>query len=106
MNKELIKNKLISFSLFIGISFLVDLILSLIIKSMNLRKLLVLNGSIYLIYGAILLITYMVFDNARTYEKIHNKKHLLPLPKEVRIGDIVYTVLGGFILIALEALFR
>lgn len=106
MNKEIIKEKLISFLLFIGISFLVDLILSFIIKSFSFGKLLVLNGAIYLIYGGILLISYMVFDNARTYEKIHLKKHLLPLPKEVRISDIIYTVLGGFILIVLEAFFH
>lgn len=106
MNREDIKSRLIGLLLFIGISFFIDFLLSLVIKSLSFGQVLVLNGAIYLIYGGILLLSYMIFDNARTYEKIHMKKHLLPLPKEVRISDVIYAVTGGFVLIALEAFFR
>lgn len=106
MNKKIIKRKIISLLIFIGLTFLIDLILSFFIKSLSLGEILVLNGTLYLIYGAILLLSYMVFDNARTYEKIHNKKYIIPLPKEVKIGDIIYSILGGFVLIALESFFR
>lgn len=98
--------KSINFFTFIGISFFVDIILSFLIKKLSLGKILVLHGTLYLIYGAILLLTYMVFDTARGYEKLHEKKHILPLPKEVSIKDIVFSILGGFLLITLEAFFH
>lgn len=106
MNTNKILKRAINLITFVGLSFLFDIFLSFFIKSISLGKILILHGTLYLIYGAVLLITFMTFDSARNYEKLHNKKHLLPLPKEVKMTDIFYSVVGGFILITFEVFFH
>ena len=106
MNINRVLKRAINLITFVGLSFFIDIVLSFFIKKMSFGKILVFHGTIYLAYGAILLITYMVFDSARNYEKLHNKKHILPLPREVKATDIFYAVTGGFLLIALETFFH
>ena len=91
---------------FVGLSFFIDIVLSFFIKKISFGKILVLHGTLYLIYGSVLLITYMAFDSARHYEKLHNKKHILPLPREIKVTDIFYSIAGGFALIILEIFFH
>lgn len=86
-------------------SFIFDFIISLIIKK-NLGYVLVINGILYLLYGGILLISYFAFDSAHTYKEIHNKESIIKTPKKVNIKDILYSIIAGFILISLEAIFR
>lgn len=86
-------------------SFIFDFIISLIIKK-NLGYVLVINGILYLLYGGILLISYFAFDSANTYREIHNKESIIKTPKRVNIKDILYSIIAGFILISLEAIFR
>lgn len=93
-----------NFIIFISLSFIIDLLIHLIFK-FSLGKIVVYHGLVYLIYGGITLISLMIFDSAHIYTDLHNKKHVLPLPKKARIKDIVYAILGGFFLITLEMFF-
>ena len=104
MIRKIVKT-LLNLIIFIAGSFVFDLVLHYIIK-IKMSRILFVHGTLYFAYGAISLLSFFIFDSASTYAKLHEKENLFPLPKKVKNTDIIFSLIGGLSLIALEAIYH
>ena len=91
--------------IFIITSFIFDLVLHSL-TSLKINRILIIHGTLYFAYGAISLLSFFIFDSASTYAKLHEKEPFFPLPKKTKNTDILFSIIAGLSLIALEAFFH